>query len=198
MSLTRNPFMNEYPMTKKVLFYARYSTDREWLVPHFEKMLYDNALLLRVYLHWWRATGDPLAERIVRETAEFLLRDMRTPEALAQAPLQMDARKHAKMTRGKLEPEARIDLHGMTLAQAHPELTHFILGAHAQGLRLVLVITGKGSSLGSEGALKRAVPLWFAMPEFRFIISSYEPAARHHGGEGALYVRLSRRGQDRR
>ncbi|MBM3685995.1 MAG: thioredoxin domain-containing protein [Actinobacteria bacterium] len=60
--------------------FARYSVDDSWVVPHFEKMLYDNALLLRVYLHWWRATGDPLAERIVRETAEFLLRDMRTPE----------------------------------------------------------------------------------------------------------------------
>ena len=60
--------------------FARYSVDDAWVVPHFEKMLYDNALLLRVYLHWWRATGDPLAERVVRETADFLLRDMRTPE----------------------------------------------------------------------------------------------------------------------
>jgi DNA-nicking Smr family endonuclease len=77
-------------------------------------------------------------------------------------------------------------------------LLDFLIRAHERGLRHVLVITGKGSSLGSEGALKRAVPLWFAMPEFRFLISSYEPAARHHGGDGALYVRLSRRGQDRR
>jgi uncharacterized protein YyaL (SSP411 family) len=60
--------------------FARYSVDDAWVVPHFEKMLYDNALLLRVYLHWWRLTGDPLAERIVRETAEWMLRDMRTPE----------------------------------------------------------------------------------------------------------------------
>ncbi len=54
--------------------------DADWVVPHFEKMLYDNALLLRVYLHLWRATGSPLARRVVRETAEFLLRDLRTPE----------------------------------------------------------------------------------------------------------------------
>ena len=60
--------------------FARYSVDDSWVVPHFEKMLYDNALLLRVYLHWWRLTGSPFAERIVRETAEWLLRDMRTPE----------------------------------------------------------------------------------------------------------------------
>ena len=60
--------------------FARYAVDEAWVVPHFEKMLYDNALLLRVYLHLWRLTGNPLALRIVRETAEFLLRDMRTPE----------------------------------------------------------------------------------------------------------------------
>ena len=46
--------------------FARYSVDADWVVPHFEKMLYDNALLLRVYLHWWRLTGSPLAERVVR------------------------------------------------------------------------------------------------------------------------------------
>ena len=55
--------------------FARYSVDDRWIVPHFEKMLYDNALLLRVYLHFWRLTGSALAERVVRETAEFLLRD---------------------------------------------------------------------------------------------------------------------------
>jgi uncharacterized protein YyaL (SSP411 family) len=60
--------------------FARYSVDAEWVVPHFEKMLYDNALLLRVYLHWWRATGDALAERVARDTAAFLLRDMRSPQ----------------------------------------------------------------------------------------------------------------------
>lgn len=60
--------------------FARYSVDDAWVVPHFEKMLYDNALLLRVYLHWWRLTGSPFAERIVRETAEWMLREMRTPE----------------------------------------------------------------------------------------------------------------------
>jgi len=60
--------------------FARYSVDADWVVPHFEKMLYDNAQLLRVYAHWWRATGDPLAERVTRETAAFLLRDMRSAQ----------------------------------------------------------------------------------------------------------------------
>jgi uncharacterized protein YyaL (SSP411 family) len=60
--------------------FARYSVDAQWVVPHFEKMLYDNALLLRVYTHWWQLTGSPFAERIARETAEFLVRDLRTAE----------------------------------------------------------------------------------------------------------------------
>ncbi len=103
-----------------------------------------------------------------------------------------------KLSRGHLALEARIDLHGMIQSEAHGILLDFLIRAHERGMRHVLVITGKGSSLGSDGALKRAVPLWFSKTEFRYLISSYEPAARQHGGEGALYVRLSRSGGDRR
>ncbi len=71
--------------------FARYSVDNRWVVPHFEKMLYDNALLLRVYLHYWRLTGSPFAERIARETAEFLLRDLRTPEGGFASALDADS-----------------------------------------------------------------------------------------------------------
>jgi uncharacterized protein YyaL (SSP411 family) len=70
--------------------FARYSVDADWVVPHFEKMLYDNALLLRVYLHWWRLTGAPLGERIARETADFLLRELRTAEGGFAAALDAD------------------------------------------------------------------------------------------------------------
>ncbi|HJU96719.1 MAG TPA: thioredoxin domain-containing protein, partial [Jiangellaceae bacterium] len=70
--------------------FARYSVDRAWVVPHFEKMLYDNALLLRVYSHWWRSSGSPLAERVVRETAEFLLRDLRTTDGGFASALDAD------------------------------------------------------------------------------------------------------------
>ncbi|WP_159621039.1 thioredoxin domain-containing protein [Ruania rhizosphaerae] len=70
--------------------FARYSVDQAWVVPHFEKMLYDNALLLRLYLHWYQATGDPLARRVVAQTAEFLLREMRTPEGGFAASLDAD------------------------------------------------------------------------------------------------------------
>ena len=70
--------------------FARYSVDAAWVVPHFEKMLYDNALLLRAYLHWWRQTGDPLGERVARETAGFLLRDLRTAEGGFASALDAD------------------------------------------------------------------------------------------------------------
>jgi DNA-nicking Smr family endonuclease len=97
-----------------------------------------------------------------------------------------------KIAKGRLPLEARIDLHGLIQSEAHSMLLDFLIRAHGRGLRHVLVITGKGSSMGSEGALKRAVPLWFSKPEFRYLISSYEAAAHHHGGEGALYIRLVR------
>ena len=71
--------------------FARYSVDSDWVVPHFEKMLYDNALLLRVYAHWWRSTGSPLAERVVNETAEFLLRDLRTEQGGFASALDADS-----------------------------------------------------------------------------------------------------------
>ncbi|KQV72956.1 Smr/MutS family protein [Rhizobium sp. Root1220] len=102
-----------------------------------------------------------------------------------------------KIAKGRLALEARIDLHGLVQSEAHIMLLEFLMRAHDRGMRHVLVITGKGSSLGSEGALKRAVPMWFSKAEFRFLISSYETAAQHHGGEGALYVRLSRRHGER-
>jgi uncharacterized protein len=70
--------------------FARYSVDHAWVVPHFEKMLYDNALLLRAYLHWWRRTSAPLAERVARETAEFLLRDLATPDGGFASALDAD------------------------------------------------------------------------------------------------------------
>jgi uncharacterized protein YyaL (SSP411 family) len=71
--------------------FARYSVDAGWIVPHFEKMLYDNALLLGVYTHWWRRTRNPLAERIVAETVAWLLREMRTEQGAFAASLDADS-----------------------------------------------------------------------------------------------------------
>ena len=70
--------------------FARYSVDAGWVVPHFEKMLYDNAQLLGVYTRWWRQTGDPLGERVARETADFLVYELRTAEGGFASALDAD------------------------------------------------------------------------------------------------------------
>ena len=99
-----------------------------------------------------------------------------------------------KLSKGKLPIEGRVDLHGMTQSEAHSLLLSFLQRAHAGGVRYVLVITGKGSSSGGEGILRRAVPSWLTTPPFRPLVSSHDFAARQHGGAGALYVRLRRLG----
>ncbi|MEU9798692.1 thioredoxin domain-containing protein [Streptomyces sp. NPDC051000] len=71
--------------------FARYSVDREWVVPHFEKMLYDNALLCRVYAHLWRSTGSELARRVALETADFMVRELRTREGGFASALDADS-----------------------------------------------------------------------------------------------------------
>ena len=71
--------------------FARYSVDADWVVPHFEKMLYDNALLARVYAHMWRRTGDPLARRVARETCAWMIRELRTPEGGFASALDADS-----------------------------------------------------------------------------------------------------------
>ncbi|WP_326644797.1 thioredoxin domain-containing protein [Streptosporangium sp. NBC_01755] len=71
--------------------FARYSVDADWVVPHFEKMLYDNALLLRIYTHWWRSSGSVLGRRVALETADWLLAEMRTPEGGFASALDADS-----------------------------------------------------------------------------------------------------------
>jgi len=118
-------------------------------------------------------------------------------ESLAQGPLRMDAGTFGKMKKGKLRPEARIDLHGMTLAEAHPALAQFLLESRARGRRLVLVITGKGRLTDDlapmparAGRLRHDVPRWLSLPPLASIVLQVAPAHRRHGGEGALYVYL--------
>jgi len=118
---------------------------------------------------------------------------------LAQSALNMDAKAFGRMTRGKLAPEARIDLHGLTLAEAHPDLIHFILGAHAHGLRLVLVITGKGKAKDDHGpipqrigALRHQVPQWLRLAPIGPVVLQVTEAHLRHGGAGAYYVYLRR------
>lgn len=98
----------------------------------------------------------------------------------------------ARLAKGRLAIEGKVDLHGMTQSQAHALLLSFLRRAHEDGRRHVLVVTGKGTSYGSDGVLRRAVPVWLATPPFRRLVGAHEPAAIRHGGSGALYVRLRR------
>lgn len=104
-------------------------------------------------------------------------------------------RERAKLSRGRQEIDARLDLHGMTQMRAHRQLFAFLQRAHRDGLTFVLVITGKGKvgGLDSErGVLRRQVPEWLSLPEFRSLVVGFEEAHIGHGGEGALYVRVRR------
>lgn len=121
-------------------------------------------------------------------------------EQINTGPLAMDRKAFTRLKRGKLRPEARIDLHGMTLAQAHPALSGFILSAHAAEKRLVLVITGKGKARDDGdpiptrfGVLRHQVPQWLRMPPLSSVVLQVTEAHRSHGGAGAYYVYLRRR-----
>jgi DNA-nicking Smr family endonuclease len=112
-------------------------------------------------------------------------------------PQRLDEPTHRKIAKGKVSLGARIDLHGLSQGEAHALLHAFLHRAHAEGLRHVLIITGKGASFGSDGVLRQAVPLWFSTPMFKPYVGAYEDAARHHGGHGAIYVRLRRKNDAR-
>ncbi|KAB0572274.1 Smr/MutS family protein [Brucella pituitosa] len=117
--------------------------------------------------------------------------------SLKEMPIHsFDRPTHRKISKGRVDIEARIDLHGLTQNDAYELLYGFLLSAHARGLKHVMVITGKGRSFGSEGVLKQAVPHWFSTPLFRLLVSAFEDAAHHHGGHGALYVRLRKQTQN--
>jgi DNA-nicking Smr family endonuclease len=120
------------------------------------------------------------------------------PERKARpGPHPFDQQTRDKLSKGRLQIDARVDLHGMTQGEAHGLLLSFLYRAHASGLRYVLVITGKGASFGSEGVLKRAVPTWLSTPPFRTLVGGHDAAARQHGGAGAIYIRLRRRNEPR-
>jgi len=118
-------------------------------------------------------------------------------DQVGAARVQMDLKAFGQMKRGKLRPEAKIDLHGMTLDRAHPALTRFILSAQAQGKRLVLVVTGKGKERDDGGpipvrfgVLRHQVPQWLSMPPLSSAILQITESHVRHGGGGAYYVYL--------
>ncbi len=114
--------------------------------------------------------------------------------AKAPPPLATLARRErGRIARGHTEIEARLDLHGLTLTRAHAVLRRFLVRAQGEGLTLVLVITGKGGRDGKgSGALRREVPEWLSLAEFRDLVVGFEEAHAAHGGGGALYVRVRR------
>jgi DNA-nicking Smr family endonuclease len=118
------------------------------------------------------------------------------PEGVPFAPplAPLGRRERSQLSRGRKDIDARLDLHGMTQTRAHRALAGFLQRAHSDGMTFVLIITGKGK-IGAEserGVLRRQVPQWLALPEFRSLVVGFEEAHIGHGGEGALYVRIRR------
>ena len=155
---------------------------------------------------WQRATRDvkPLVPRVVRSPEQKVFPKPTSgrpgaPQVTAPArpPITaldrwpgVERRNAERLKRGKHRIESRLDLHGMTQAEAHHALLGFIRAARAKGTRCVLVITGRGTFGG--GVLKAAVPRWFEEPDFRPHLLAVSPAQPRDGGTGALYVMLRR------
>jgi DNA-nicking Smr family endonuclease len=145
----------------------------------------------------------PEPEAEARAVAKPVLPPKPVPAKIAQPPrpatppplAPLGRRERSKLSRGRKEIDARLDLHGMTQTRAHRVLFSFLQRAHSDGLTFVLVITGKGKVGGAEaerGVLRRQVPQWLSLPEFRSLVVGFEEAHIGHGGEGALYVRVRR------
>lgn len=114
------------------------------------------------------------------------------PQKPALPPLTPLSRRMKRgVASGKHAIDGKLDLHGLTQSEAHGALLRFLHNAHARDARLVLVITGKGRG-GEPGVLRRHVPQWLGLPEFRSLVVGFEDAHVTHGGEGALYVRVRR------
>jgi DNA-nicking Smr family endonuclease len=120
------------------------------------------------------------------------------PELKAETSAHPDRSTAEKMRRGQMAVEATLDLHGMTLARAEPALAAFLAQAQTQGLRMVLVVTGKGTRVDretgriAEGAIRREFPHWLNSDRNRGRIVAFRPAHIRHGGGGAFYVLLKR------
>jgi DNA-nicking Smr family endonuclease len=131
--------------------------------------------------------------RTAISTLPTVVRPSRQPKRVAPLPLaQLGRRAIQRVARGKDAIDGRLDLHGLTQAEAHDVLLRFLQTAQLRKAKLVMVITGKGSRGAEGGVLKRQVPLWLRLPQSRSLVVGFEEAHRTHGGEGALYVRLRR------
>ncbi|MEM8795360.1 MAG: Smr/MutS family protein [Pseudomonadota bacterium] len=124
----------------------------------------------------------------------------KTANGASRDLIPFDKRLKSKIARGRQPIDGTLDLHGLRQHDAHRELVRFLRGAYANGWNTLLVITGKGlrenradcAPLVSDerGVLRRKVPIWLSEASLRHIVLGFEQAERHHGGSGALYVRL--------
>jgi DNA-nicking Smr family endonuclease len=145
------------------------------------------------------ADGEPAAE-IAKPARPVVGPKKASPPLAPQQPsppplTPLSRRMKRGVARGQHVIDGKLDLHGLTQAQAHAALLHFLRKAQARDARLVLVITGKGMRADGDrerGVLRRQVPQWLGLPEFRSLVAGFEDAHVAHGGEGALYVRLRR------
>jgi DNA-nicking Smr family endonuclease len=149
------------------------------------------------------ATADAAAKASAARPVHGATTATATAPEKAPALVPLGRRFRQRVASGRTPIDARLDLHGLTQKQAHAALLRFLRGAQADGARIALVVTGKGTprgpsargdhgEAGEPGVLRRQVPLWLALPEFRPLVVSVEDAHVGHGGQGALYVRLRR------
>lgn len=157
---------------------------------------------------WTRVTADvrPSPGRAARRAPEAAAqrgvepKTAQPPQAAEKKPQprpapplsELDHRTRTKLRRGRLEVDAKLDLHGLRQAEAQRALLDFLRRAQAAGLRMAIVVTGKGSRSEEGGVLRRLVPLWLQAPHLRDVVVGFGEASRHHGGEGALYVQIRR------
>jgi DNA-nicking Smr family endonuclease len=147
----------------------------------------------------------PAAKTPAKTVGPVLLFELPPPRRRT-GPSGLDGRTAEKLRKGLLEPQARLDLHGLTEAAAHRALITFVKGAQARGLRLVLVVTGKGGrneaaeapfdlelDKRARGVLRMMTPRWLEEGDLVALVADVRSAHRRHGGSGALYVYLRKR-----
>ena len=136
--------------------------------------------------------GPKAAAALIPETISRVQQRPVTPPPLAMgSTADIDRRTAQRFTRGEMAVDGRIDLHGLTLDQAHAALSAFVRGAHARGARCLVVVTGKGKG-GSIGKIRTETPHWLNQTPLRSLILAVSEARHRDGGTGALYVLLKR------
>jgi DNA-nicking Smr family endonuclease len=126
--------------------------------------------------------------------------DGRSGKAHTEPGRIIEPKLRRKLTRGRIEIDGTLDLHGMRQAEARLALNRYIMARHARGDRTILVITGKGlkkidndaARIVEKGILRAMLPIWLSEPGLAPLIAGWDSAAQGHGGEGAFYVRLRR------